>query len=248
MKSIILILRGHLRAWGGMSLGDNRDTQLYPTASALIGFLGACAGIDRNDVNCLNMWYQSWDCMSLSAHRDGISLPELMWDFQTAKDSLNTSGVRVQEAVISYRGYLQETADIASLTLRPHAEESLLDRALIGVREPVFTPYLGRLCNPLSALPWLPGEDIAVEGEATAVAEAMIDRLGKVRVELLGKDEEENGAKAPGWKAALIAPSGWLDRTWPKGKFAYRKGVPDQRLGALLSYGQRMVDVFHVQI
>lgn len=239
MKALVLTLQGQLRSWGGMSLGDNRETLLHPTASALIGLLGACAGVDRHDAAALDAWYQAWDCMSLTAHRSGAELPPLLLDFQTARHSLNTSGKEVADPVISHRGYLQDALDVAALALQPHADPTLLELALAGVKTPVYTPYLGRISNPFSALPWAPGQDILVDGEAEQIATVMVERMQQLRA---GK----NGAPPP-LRGKLFAPSGWLSKSWPKGRFAYRTAIPDRRLGAPLSYGQRMVDLFYVE-
>jgi CRISPR system Cascade subunit CasD len=237
MKALVLTLQGHLRSWGGMSLGDNRETLLHPTASALIGLLGACAGIDRHNAVALDAWYQAWDCMSLTAHRSSTELPSLLLDFQTARCSLNTSGKTITDAVISHRGYLQDTIDVAALALQPHADPALLELALAGIRTPVYTPYLGRISNPFSALPWLPDRDILVEGEAAQIAAALVERMQYLRtVEKV----------TPALRGKLFAPSGWLGN-WSEGRFAYRTGIPDRRLGAPLSYGQRMVDLFYVE-
>lgn len=238
MKALVLTLRGHLRSWGGMSLGDNRETLLHPTASALIGLLGACAGVDRHDAAALDVWYQAWDCMSLTAHRSSTQLPPLLLDFQTARHSLNTSGKEVADAVISHRGYLQDTLDVAALALQPHADPALLELALAGVKTPVYTPYLGRVSNPFSALPWAPDQDILVNGEAEQIATVMVERMQKLR-------SVEKGI--PALKGKLFAPTGWLRKDWPEGRFAYRTGILDRRLGAPLSYGQRMVDLFYVE-
>lgn len=233
MQAIVLLLKGALRSWGGLSLGDNRDTLSYPTASAATGLLGAMAGIDRNDVEALNTWFQSWQCMTLTASSQGKGVPEMLWDFQTARGSLDTSGNERKFPVVSSRAYLQDTLDVIALVLEPHASQDLLFRALQGARNPVYTPCLGRICNPFGAPPWPPKKDILVEGSAQHLAETMVEWI-----------QEERGSKP--LKALLTAPAGWL-RDWPGGSRAYRKGIQDRRLGPELSYGIRMVDLFMVE-
>lgn len=256
MRGVAVVLRGPLRAWGEQSLGDNRDTQLYPTASALLGFVGACAGVDRHDDRAMDQWYGAWDCLSVTAPIQDHRLPMRMSDFQTARNSLNTSGETVKDAVISYRGYLQETVDVAVLTLRPHADPALLDEAEAGLQNPVFTPFLGRKSNPLSALPWLPNDEIVVEGDAPALAQIAIDRLwaalpgDEIVVEgdapALAQKDMLHACSPKKLRATLFAPSGWLHE-WAGGQFRYRMGRADRRLGAPLAYGRRMVDVFQVE-
>jgi len=237
MDALILTLQGHLRSWGGMSLGDNRETRDHPTASALIGLLGACAGVDRHDDAALDAWFSAWDCVTLTANRYGHEPPVLLMDFHKASNSLDTSGKTNPNAVIGHRGYLQETVDVVAFMLQPHADPTLLERARQGIRTPVYTPYLGRRSNPFSALPWLPDAEPLVEGSPGEIADMLIQRLQKART-----DEAQ---RIPPLRGRLFAPTGWLAPDWNEGR-AYRLAVPDRRLGAPVSYGQRMVDLFYV--
>lgn len=238
MDALILTLQGHLRSWGGMSLGDNRETRDHPTASALIGLLGACAGVNRHDDAALDEWFGAWDCVTLTANRYSDEPPVLLMDFHKASNSLDTSGKTKTDAVIGHRGYLQETVDVVAFLLQPHANPALLERARRGIRTPVYTPYLGRRSNPFSALPWLPNDDPLVEGTPEEIAEVLITRLQATRT-----DGERQ--RTPSLRGRLFAPTGWLAPDWNEGR-AYRLAVPDRRLGAPVSHGQRMVDLFYV--
>ncbi|MCP4700885.1 MAG: type I-E CRISPR-associated protein Cas5/CasD [Gammaproteobacteria bacterium] len=244
MRALLLALQGPLRSWGSMSLGDDRDTLEIPTASAVVGFLGACAGIDRHTPAALDAWYSAWDVMTLSVRRyrykpeKGFSElrgPRLRVDFQSAHNSLSMEGKTLKDAVIGNRGYLEEALDIVALILRKQARPELAELALLGLRTPVFTPYLGRRSNPLSDFPLNPvNGGIAEADDYEMLADTLLEGLHETMAEKSCTPEE----------AVLVVPGGWLE-TWKGGRPLYAKNLPDQRNGANLTYAQRLCDWFY---
>lgn len=61
MKGVLLTLKGTIRSWGGPSIGDDRWTEQWPTASAILGVTGACIGVDKNDTEQVTSWYGGFD-------------------------------------------------------------------------------------------------------------------------------------------------------------------------------------------
>lgn len=161
MQSLILTLRGPLRSWGATSLGDDRWTEVRPTASACLGLVAACAGISQSDQHLLETWYGSWDVMTASATRwwrDGIVYkPSIREDFQTALDTLDVSGNTRDDAIVSRRGYIENARETVAITLKDDAPPELLEIAIKGLLAPVFTPSLGRRCNAFSEPPFKEG-------------------------------------------------------------------------------------------
>lgn len=249
MKALVLSLRGVLRSWGATSLGDDRWTEMRPTASAVIGMVGACAGIDRKDRDLCEAWYSSWDVVSASAtdwwsEGGGRMLPGIRQDYQTAKNSMDMSGGLNDDAVVSRRGYLEESREAAAIVLRPDADEAFFDLAAAGLRQPVYTPYLGRRSNPLSE-PMLARDGVILDGDRDLIVDRVIDRLmapglmeGKITVDGL----------------ELQANAGWLSQ-WTS--IAEKKGlcsislmshrIADVKSGPMGAHSQRLTDVAHVQ-
>jgi len=58
-RFLILKLDGVMQGWGGHTYEDWRPTELFPTRSGLLGLLGACLGIDRQDIDRLNALAES---------------------------------------------------------------------------------------------------------------------------------------------------------------------------------------------
>lgn len=158
LQSLILTFRGPLRSWGAASLGDDRWTEVRPTASACLGLVAACAGIGQSDPQLLETWYGSWDVMTASATRwwrDGtVFKPSIREDFQTALDTMDVSGNSRDSAIVSRRGYVENAREAVALTLRHDAPQEFLSIAAEGLMTPVFTPSLGRRCNPFSEPPF----------------------------------------------------------------------------------------------
>lgn len=243
-------LRAPLRSWGALSIGDDRWTERYPTASAVLGLAAACVGIERSDGARLACWFGAWDVVSLSAEAwqaggptqdrrnagDRPLVPGLRPDYQTAHDSLKMDGSTNDEAVVSLRGYIEQAHEAAALVLREGASAELVDVAVAALRAPAFTPYLGRRACPLQE-PLLVPQLHTVDGSADEVAQALervLDTPGLM----------SNAAVR--WKSAtLVAPVGLLDEA-PRRRKLHTEPVPDERLGARAIYATRLTQRFQV--
>ncbi len=71
MTILIFRLRAALAAFGGVTLSEVRPSQAYPTRSALLGLLGAAAGIDRADSRRLDAYRRDHGFCVL-VERDGV--------------------------------------------------------------------------------------------------------------------------------------------------------------------------------
>jgi len=131
-------LDGVMQAWGGHTYEDLRHSELIPTRSAVLGILAACVGIDRKDVAELE---------SLSATiRMAVRLdsrPQRMMDFHTVLDARKVDGKPNQNPVVSKREYL---CDAKYTVLIQSTSESYFSLELLeqAIRQPVYTPFLGR--------------------------------------------------------------------------------------------------------
>lgn len=147
MPTLLLRLAGPMQSWGTTSRFDERDSQLEPSKSGVLGLVCAALGRDRtepvDDLARLKM--------GVRVDREGL----LMRDYQTATGVVSAAGkVDMDRTVISPRYYL---ADAAFLVGLEGDAFGLLERVYAALRTPVWPLALGRKSFP-------PGEPVWLEG------------------------------------------------------------------------------------
>lgn len=155
---LILKLHGPMQAWGEHTFEGLRPSANFPTRSGILGLLGACLGIGRNER------------ARLQALADGVGMAVRvdkrvvnrkngtarslrmvkMTDYHTVKDAREDySGLKSHETIQTWREYLYDAEFTVSLWCRLGSSISL-DELEEGVKKPLFTPYLGRRSCPIS--------------------------------------------------------------------------------------------------
>lgn len=134
MATLLLRLQGPMQSWGTTSRFDERDTQLEPSKSGVIGLVCAALGRDRaepvDDLSRLRM--------GVRVDREGVP----MRDFQTATGVINAEGkVKLDRTVISPRYYL---ADAVFLVGLEGSDQRLLERIHSALQAPHWPLALGR--------------------------------------------------------------------------------------------------------
>lgn len=134
MATLLLRLQGPLQSWGTTSRFDERDTQLEPSKSGVLGLICAALGRDRSepldDLASLRM--------GVRVDREGVP----MRDYQTATGVVNAEGkVKLDRTVISPRYYLSDAVFLVGLEGN---DISLLERIQAALRAPVWPLALGR--------------------------------------------------------------------------------------------------------
>ncbi|MFC5697830.1 type I-E CRISPR-associated protein Cas5/CasD [Pseudomonas sp. GCM10022186] len=134
MATLLMRLQGPLQSWGTTSRFDERDTQLEPSKSGVLGLVCAALGRDRSepvdDLAALRM--------GVRVDREGVP----MRDYQTATGVLIATGkADLRRTVVSPRFYL---ADAAFLVGLEGEDESLLALIHKALRAPVWPLALGR--------------------------------------------------------------------------------------------------------
>lgn len=134
MPTLLLRLAGPMQSWGTTSRFDERDSQLEPSKSGVIGLLCAALGRDRREpVDDLAALY-----MGVRVDREGV----LMRDFQTATSVLVATGkVQNDRTVVSPRYYLSDAAFLVGLQ---GDDEPLLRQISDSLRRPHWSLALGR--------------------------------------------------------------------------------------------------------
>jgi CRISPR system Cascade subunit CasD len=133
MPTLLMRLQGPMQSWGTTSRFDERDTQLEPSKSGVIGLLCAALGRDRaepiEDLAALRM--------GVRIDREGVP----MRDYQTATGVMAATGkVDLNRTVVSPRFYLADAVFLVGL----EGDRPLLEMLAAALREPVWPLSLGR--------------------------------------------------------------------------------------------------------
>ncbi len=133
MPTLLLRLQGPMQSWGTTSRFDERDTQLEPSKSGVLGLVCAALGRDRSEpVDDLAAL-----AMGVRVDREGTPLR----DYQTATGVLIATGkVDLGRTVVSPRYYLSDAAFLVGL----EGDGDLLSRIHGALRHPHWPLCLGR--------------------------------------------------------------------------------------------------------
>lgn len=146
MPTLLIRLSGPLQSWGTTSRFDERDSQLEPSKSGVLGLVCAALGRDRAesvaDLARLRM--------GVRVDREGL----LLRDYQTATGVINAAGKPdLGRTVISPRYYL---ADAVFLVGLEGDDLTLLQSIHTALQAPHWLLALGRKGCPPGEPVWLP--------------------------------------------------------------------------------------------
>lgn len=133
MATLLLRLQGPMQSWGTTSRFDERDTQLEPSKSGVLGLVCAALGRDRkepvDDLSALRM--------GVRVDREGIP----MRDYQTATGVVASTGkADANRTVVSQRYYLADAIFLVVL----EGDRALLGQIHAALRTPYWPLSLGR--------------------------------------------------------------------------------------------------------
>jgi CRISPR system Cascade subunit CasD len=153
-------LYGPLASWGGIAVGELRDTDVVPSRSALLGLVGAALGIRRGQQRQLEALRANIGVAALVERRG-----TLLQDYHTAmapparfagRWNLHAEGLKLahdergETTILSWRSYRCDALYRVVLWARSASGVSLreIHDALVA---PVFALSLGRRSCPLAA-------------------------------------------------------------------------------------------------
>lgn len=145
MPTLLMRLAGPMQSWGTTSRFDERDSQLEPSKSGVLGLICAAMGRDRAepiaDLAQLKM--------GIRVDREGV----LMRDYHTATGVMSAAGkVDRGRTVVSPRYFLADAVFLVGLY---HEEQVLLQQILTALKFPVWPLALGRKSFPPGQPVWL---------------------------------------------------------------------------------------------
>ena len=184
-----------MASFGSIAVGERRGSWARPGRSAVLGLVGACLGVQRDDdagqaalAACYGVALLCREAGTLLADYHTAQVPPTQRNrrFSTRAAELRAPD---QNTILSRRDYRTGAWHLACVWVRGPAPRWSLPKIVAAMHEPVFTPYLGRKSCPLG-LPLAP--DIV---EAEHAPAALLDR-------------DENG------REATLRPQ-WLPRGTP---------------------------------
>lgn len=163
-----------LASFGALAVGERRPTWDRPARSAVLGLVGACLGLEREDDAAQAALAGEYG-LALLCHAPG----RLLADYHTAQvpptRGKRRFATRAEElrapdlaTVLSRRDYRSGAWHLAALWARGAAPRWTLPTIAAAMEEPDFVPYLGRKSCPLG-LPLAPRLDDA-PGPGAALA------------------------------------------------------------------------------
>lgn len=187
MATLLICLAGPMQSWGTTSRFDERDTQLEPSKSGVLGLICAALGRDRSepvdDLAALRM--------GVRVDREGIP----MRDYQTATGVVvaSTGRADLKRTVVSKRYYLSDAVFLVGL----QGDDELLSRIDAALRSPHWPMCLGRksyvASRPIAMPDGLVAMDLmtALKTAPSLVADAGDDEsLDEIRRFVLEDDSE----------------------------------------------------------
>jgi len=144
-----------MAAWGGIAVGEQRNSDTHPGHSAILGLLAAALGLKRSEEKKHNALQASTGFAVKVNHRG-----DLLRDFHTSQVPSQKKGkvyrTRKDEVmheklntILSQRDYRTNASYTVSLWLKGNEEGWTLKEFKLALLKPVFTLYLGRKSCPL---------------------------------------------------------------------------------------------------
>lgn len=194
MSVLLMQLYGQLQSYGSGSKFTVRDTELWPTKSAVVGMLAAAQGRKRGD-----------DISDLSGLRYGVRIDRpgrVQSDFHTVQQAkYDTRKGITQDPIVSTRRYVADAGYLVAV----EGEKQQLEELFKALQKPVYMVALGRrACVPSrkvalgvydydtveEALQDTPCTDTSAEG---GVLECVVeDPNGNIRLKARPKTFDEN--------------------------------------------------------
>lgn len=197
-EHLVFQIYGPLQSWGTVAVGEIRPSHPRPTRSGILGLVAGALGIGRQEDERLRALEQGYG-MAVRCLRFGGMVKDYHTTqcgkrlakrvYRTRADEVGGLIGRDEKvpAILSRREYLEDSA--FAVCLWPLDDAPLgLDELAEALRNPVFTPYLGRKScppalpfnphvaehpDPLAALRAYPTEDMvlpAIAGDASDLA------------------------------------------------------------------------------
>ena len=140
MKTILLKFAGPLQSWGTDSHFETRQTDLYPSKSAVIGLIAASFGYRR---------YEDEKIKKLNEVKFAVRIDQqgnLLKDYHTAQKYQDNG--KFERTYVTNRYYLEDAIFIVALS---HSNDQFVEDIYDKLQTPYFQTFMGRRSCPPSA-------------------------------------------------------------------------------------------------
>lgn len=140
MKTILLKFAGPLQSWGTDSHFETRQTDLYPSKSAVIGLIAASFGYRR---------YEDEKIKKLNELKFAVRIDQqgnLLRDYHTAQKYQDNG--KFERTYVTNRYYIEDAIFVVALS---HSNDQFVDVIYDNLQTPYLQTFMGRRSCPPSA-------------------------------------------------------------------------------------------------
>lgn len=140
MKTILLKFAGPLQSWGTNSHFETRQTDLYPSKSAVIGLIAASFGYKRDEDSKIKKLNELNYAVRIDQQGN------LIRDYQIAQKFKNSGDF--DRTYVTNRYYLEDAIFVVALS---HDNDKFIEEIYECIQNPYFQTFMGRRSCPLPA-------------------------------------------------------------------------------------------------
>lgn len=134
MKTILLKFGGPMQSWGTSSHFETRNTDYYPSKSAVIGVIAAGFGYSRDEDDII----RELNKLDFAVRIDQVGL--LKKDYQTARR------LKKDEPYVTNRYYLEDAIFVVAIS---NDDDKWIEEIYTAIKNPYFQPFMGRRSCPV---------------------------------------------------------------------------------------------------
>jgi hypothetical protein len=138
VKTILLKLKGPMQSWGTSSHFETRNTDYYPSKSAVIGIIAASFGYRRDQEQKIKELNEL--DFALRVDQPGT----LLRDYHIAQKYKKTG--EFERTYVTNRYYMEDAVFVAAIS---HANDQQVEEIYEALQHPYFSPFMGRRSCPV---------------------------------------------------------------------------------------------------
>lgn len=137
MKTILLKFGGPMQSWGTSSHFETRNTDYYPSKSAVIGVIAASFGYKRDDEKI-----EELNALDFAVRVDQVGL--LKKDYHIASKYKNDGSF--ERNYVTNRYYLEDAIFVVAISSE---DDDWIEEICAAIKNPYFQPFMGRRSCPV---------------------------------------------------------------------------------------------------
>lgn len=142
MKTILLKLKGPMQSWGTSSHFETRNTDYYPSKSAVIGIIAASFGYRRDQDQDQEKAIKALNELDFALRVDQPGT--LLRDYHIAQKYKKTG--EFERTYVTNRYYMEDAVFVVAIS---HANDRRVEEIYEALQHPYFSPFMGRRSCPV---------------------------------------------------------------------------------------------------